>query len=71
MAERRLTKVLLTEPKGDLTEACWVEVLTGTPDDGTGILANKPIGKQGATLGDKIKFSGGTSKTWPRFGGKL
>jgi uncharacterized protein YegJ (DUF2314 family) len=71
MTDKLMTKVLITEPATGMTECVWVEVLTGDRDEGTGVLANQPLGKCGAKYGDKIKFTGGTITQWPHFGGKL
>ena len=48
-------------------ERCWVVIKTGDENNGTGELANVPVGDIGALLGDTIRYSGGTDETWPRF----
>jgi len=60
-----LTKILFTNRNGG--ECCWVEIVTGTTDNGTGILANQPLDDYGANQGDLIRYQNGTPKKWAHF----
>ena len=51
-------------------ESMWVKLITGTENEGTGILDNDPICSTEVECGDWIRFSGGTDALHPQYTGK-
>jgi hypothetical protein len=51
-------------------ESMWVKLITGTEDEGTGILDNDPICSDEVKCGDWIRYSGGTDDLRPQYAGK-
>ena len=48
-------------------ESMWVKQVSGTDNNGIGTLDNKPYFCTAVTLGDLVRYGGGTSETKPRF----
>ena len=49
------------------SESMWVRKVSGTDNNGTGVLSNDPIVCPLVQHGDLVRYSGGTDREKPRF----
>ena len=52
-------------------ESMWVKKVSGTDNDGVGVLNNIPAFCEEVSLGDFIKYAGGTDEIKPHYAGKV
>lgn len=51
-------------------ESMWVRVVSGSDNDGVGILDNDPAFCEEVSLGDAVRYEGGTDESKPRYAGR-